>query len=66
MKAADLRNYTDDELKNLLEEKKKQLMELRFQLAMGQLRNTSLIKMTKRDIARIKTILRERELGIRR
>ncbi|OQX59086.1 MAG: 50S ribosomal protein L29, partial [Thermotoga sp. 4484_232] len=56
----------DDELKNLLEEKKKQLMELRFQLAMGQLRNTSLIKMTKRDIARIKTILRERELGIRR
>ncbi len=66
MKAADLRNYTDDELRNLLEEKKKQLMELRFQLAMGQLRNTSLIKMTKRDIARIKTILRERELGIRR
>ena len=66
MKAADLRKYTDDELRNLLEEKKKQLMELRFQLAMGQLRNTSLIKMTKRDIARIKTILRERELGIRR
>jgi len=66
MKASDLRNYTDDELRNLLEEKKKQLMELRFQLAMGQLRNTSLIKMTKRDIARIKTILRERELGIRR
>ncbi len=66
MKAADLRKYTDEELRNLLEEKKKQLMELRFQLAMGQLRNTSLIKMTKRDIARIKTILRERELGIRR
>ncbi|HIP92511.1 MAG TPA: 50S ribosomal protein L29, partial [Thermotoga sp.] len=37
MKASDLRNYTDDELKNLLEEKKKQLMELRFQLEMGQL-----------------------------
>lgn len=66
MKASDLRNYTDDELKNLLEEKKKQLMELRFQLEMGQLRNTSLIKITKKDIARIKTILRERELGIRR
>ena len=66
MKASDLRNYTDDELKNLLEEKKKQLMELRFQLEMGQLRNTSLIKLTKKDIARIKTILRERELGIRR
>ncbi len=66
MKASELRNYTDEELKRLLEEKKKQLMELRFQLAMGQLKNTSLIKLTKRDIARIKTILRERELGIRR
>ncbi|AAD36558.1 MULTISPECIES: 50S ribosomal protein L29 [Thermotoga] len=66
MKASELRNYTDEELKNLLEEKKRQLMELRFQLAMGQLKNTSLIKLTKRDIARIKTILRERELGIRR
>ena len=66
MKGFELRNYTDEELKNLLEEKKRQLMELRFQLAMGQLKNTSLIKLTKRDIARIKTILRERELGIRR
>lgn len=66
MKAAEIRNYTDEELKKLLEEKKRQLMELRFQQAMGQLRNTSLIKETKRDIARIKTILRERELGIRR
>lgn len=66
MKASELRNYTDEELKKLLEEKKRQLMELRFQLAMGQLKNTSLIKLTKRDIARIKTILRERELGIRR
>ncbi|PLV55643.1 50S ribosomal protein L29 [Thermotoga sp. SG1] len=66
MKASELRNYTDEELRSLLEEKKRQLMELRFQLAMGQLKNTSLIKLTKRDIARIKTILRERELGIRR
>ncbi len=66
MKAAELRQYTDEELKNLLEEKKRQLMELRFQLSMGQLENYALIKHTKRDIARIKTILRERELGIRR
>ncbi|WP_448516261.1 50S ribosomal protein L29 [Pseudothermotoga sp.] len=66
MKVTEIRNYTDDELKKLLEEKKRQLMELRFQHAMGQLRNTSLIEETKRDIARIKTILRERELGIRR
>ncbi|MCS7174553.1 50S ribosomal protein L29 [Pseudothermotoga sp.] len=66
MRASDIRNYTDEELKKLLDEKKRQLMELRFQLAMGQLRNTSLIEETKRDIARIKTILRERELGVRR
>ena len=66
MKASELRQYTDEELERLLEEKKKQLMDLRFQLAMGQLTNYALIKQTKRDIARIKTILRERELGIRR
>ncbi len=66
MKAAELRQYTDEELERLLEEKKKQLMDLRFQLSMGQLNNYSQINQTKRDIARIKTILRERELGIRR
>ncbi|MCD6448970.1 MAG: 50S ribosomal protein L29 [Thermotogaceae bacterium] len=66
MKAAQLRQYTDEELQKLLEEKKRQLMELRFQLSMGQLDNYASIKQTKRDIARIKTILRERELGIRR
>ena len=66
MKASELRQYTDEELQRLLEEKKKQLMDLRFQLAMGQLTNYAQIKQTKRDIARIKTILRERELGIRR
>ncbi|HOJ88554.1 MAG TPA: 50S ribosomal protein L29 [Pseudothermotoga sp.] len=66
MKAAEIRNYTDDELKRLLEEKKKQLMDLRFQHAMGQLRNTAQITEVRRDIARIKTILRERELGVRR
>lgn len=66
MKAAEIRNYTDDELKKLLEEKKKQLMDLRFQHAMGQLRNTAQIEEVRRDIARIRTILRERELGVRR
>ncbi|MGJ8454971.1 50S ribosomal protein L29 [Pseudothermotoga sp. U03pept] len=66
MKAAEIRNYTDEELRKLLEEKKKQLMDLRFQHAMGQLRNTAQISELRRDIARIKTILRERELGVRR
>ncbi|MCD6103565.1 MAG: 50S ribosomal protein L29 [Thermotogae bacterium] len=66
MKISEIRNYTNEELLNLVEEKKKQLMEMRFQHAMGQIRNTAQLQVVKRDIARIKTILRERELGIRR
>jgi large subunit ribosomal protein L29 len=66
MKVAELRNLTDVELTQKFEDTKKKLFELRFQAEMGQLTNTSSIKDVKRDIARIKTILRERELGIRR
>jgi len=66
MKISEIRNYTNEELLNLVEEKKRQLMEMRFQHAMGQIRNTAQLQVVKRDIARIKTILRERELGIRR
>jgi len=66
MKASELRQFTDEELNEKLEEKKKELMNLRFQLALKQLDNTNLIKSCKRDIARFKTILTERELGIKR
>jgi len=66
MKASDLRGLSDQELLEKLEDAKRQLMNLRFQLAIGQLDNTSKIKETKKDIARIKTIIKERELGIRR
>lgn len=66
MKVAELRDLTDVELTQKFEETKKKLFELRFQAEMGQLTNTSSIKDVKRDIARVKTILRERELGIRR
>uniref|UniRef100_A0A7V4KE78 Large ribosomal subunit protein uL29 n=1 Tax=Fervidobacterium pennivorans TaxID=93466 RepID=A0A7V4KE78_FERPE len=66
MKPVEIRNMSNEELLKLLEEKKRTLMNLRFQNAMGELRDSSLIQKTKRDIARIKTILRERELGIRR
>ncbi|MDI3472096.1 MAG: large subunit ribosomal protein [Thermotogaceae bacterium] len=66
MKASELRGLSDQELLEKLEDAKRQLMNLRFQLAIGQLDNNSKIMETKRDIARIKTILRERELGIRR
>ncbi|MBM7559923.1 50S ribosomal protein L29 [Marinitoga litoralis] len=63
---AELINLTDEELKAKLEEAKKKLFEMRFQHELGQIRNTASIKMVRRDIARIKTILRQRELGIRR
>jgi large subunit ribosomal protein L29 len=66
MKAAELRGLTNEELVSLLEEKKRTLMNLRFQNALGQLNDYSQISKTRKDIARIKTILRERELGVRR
>jgi len=66
MTPVEIRNMNNDELLKLLEEKKRTLMNLRFQNAIGELRDFSLIQKAKRDIARIKTILRERELGIRR
>jgi len=66
VKANELRGLSDQELFEKLEDAKRQLMNLRFQLAIGQLDNKSKIKETKRDIARIKTIIKERELGIRR
>jgi large subunit ribosomal protein L29 len=66
MKPVEIRNMSNEELLKLLEEKKRTLMNLRFQNVMGELKDFSLIQKTKRDIARIKTILRERELGIRR
>ncbi len=63
MKAEELRKLTDEELKEKLVELKKKLMNLRFQNAIGGLEKPSDIKATKRDIARILTILRERELS---
>ena len=66
MKAAELRNLTNEELLKLLEEKKRTLMNLRFQNVLGQLTDYSQISKTRKDVARIKTILRERELGVRR
>ncbi|AKI97895.1 50S ribosomal protein L29 [Kosmotoga pacifica] len=66
MKAVELQKYTDEELKQMLDDLKRKLLDLRFQLEMNKLQNHSQIKLVKRDIARIKTILRGRELGIRR
>ncbi|HHY90476.1 MAG TPA: 50S ribosomal protein L29 [Clostridiales bacterium] len=62
MKADKLREMTEQELHNKLNELKNELFNLRFQLATGQLENPMRIKSVKRDIARTKTILREKEL----
>ena len=66
MKPVELQKFTDEELLQMLEDSKRNLMDLRFQLEMNRLKNHSQITSVKRDIARIKTILRGRELGIRR
>jgi large subunit ribosomal protein L29 len=62
MKASDMLDLTDNELNQKVSELKEELFNLRFQLATGQLDNTSRIKLVRKDIARVKTVLRERQI----
>ena len=62
--AAVLRTYTEEDLQRQLREAKEELFNLRFQAATGQLESHGRLRMVRRDIARIYTVLRERELGI--
>jgi large subunit ribosomal protein L29 len=62
--AGDLRGLLDDELVSRLREAKEELFNLRFQSATGQLDNNRRLKTVKHDIARIYTVMRERELGL--
>ena len=62
MKAKELKALSNTELEAKVSELKAELFNLRFQLATGQLQNTTVIANTKRDIARCMTILREQEL----
>lgn len=59
----DVRNMTDDELGIAIEDKKEEMFNLRFQKASGQLENTNAVRYARRDLARLKTIQRERELA---
>ncbi len=61
MKASKYFDMTDEELLEQEKELKTELFNLRFQLATGQLSNPLVIKDTRRNIARVKTILRQRE-----
>ena len=63
--ADEVRALTDDELLTRLRESKEELFNLRFQNATGQLDNNRRLQLVRRDIARIYTVVRERELGIR-
>ena len=62
--AAELRELSDEELVSRLREAKAELFNLRVQAATGQLENHGRLQVIRRDIARIYTIMRERELGL--
>ena len=62
MKAAEIRNLSGEDLQAKLMEARAELFNLRFQMATGQLDNTARIKQVKKDIARIQTEMRDREL----
>ena len=62
--AADLRNSTEEELDGKLAEAKTELFNLRFQAATGQLESHGRLRAVRKEIARIYTVKRERELGI--
>ena len=63
MKASELRDLTVEELQTKLTELKEELFNLRFQLAVNQLENSNRIGAVKKDIARVSTVLRQRELN---
>lgn len=60
----ELRELTDEELTDRLRESKEELFNLRFQMATGQLGNNRRLRTVRQEIARVYTVLRERELGL--
>ena len=62
MKAKQIHDMTDEELTTKLAELKDELFNLRFRQATGQLENPNVITTVKKDIARVKTVIREREI----
>jgi large subunit ribosomal protein L29 len=63
-KPDELRDMSDDELETKLAEAKEELFNLRFQLVTGQLDNPMRIKVMRKEVARILTVIRERELRV--
>ena len=65
MKALEYRERTIEELKQMEQDLRQDIFNLRFQHATGQLDDISRLRQAKRNLARVKTVLREHELGIR-
>ena len=63
MKAETLRELSTEELKKKVVDLKEELFNLRFQMATGQLENPMQLKQVRKDIARAKTVIREREIA---
>ncbi len=63
MKPAELRAMTVEELRNKEEEIKREILSMRFQKALGRLDSPARYRNLRRDLARVKTIIREKELG---
>lgn len=62
--AAELRELSEEELVTRLRESKEELFNLRFQMATGQLTNNRRLRVVRHEIARVYTVMRERELGL--
>lgn len=65
MKATEIRELNVDEVRQQMDEREEELANLKLQLATHQLENPLVIPAAKREIARLKTVLREHDLGIR-
>ena len=63
MKPAEIRELSAEDLQAKLKEAREELFNLRFQMATGQLQNTAAIRDCKKSIARVKTVIRQRELA---
>lgn len=63
MKIREIRQMSDDEILNALEDQKEALFNLRFQKASGQLEDTNMPRKVRKDVARLKLVLRERQIA---
>jgi large subunit ribosomal protein L29 len=63
MRIREIREMTDDEILNAIEDQKEALFNLRFQQTSGQLEDTNLPRRTRRDLARLKMVLHERQMA---